>query len=203
MAPPEDAEAFRTRTRPCRYSKYKRRRVRSIMSSVPPAWEEYDRLIPSEVSPSFAEDFQSTHYLSRDVDALFVALDANFRLRRRAVSNNEQDPSLSKGWGYFVEDAAFKAYLTDHNNDVQEVCSHISDAPILTSIQKSTCSNHNAVNMADVKSKKGCDATGVGMVVCARHGMRLPNGIADLQYGERCIFLSTYFNGVCLFMSIN
>ena len=43
--------------------------------------------------------------------------------------------------------------------------------------------------MADVKSKKGCDATGVGMVICARHGMRLPNGIADLQYGERYIFL--------------
>ena len=125
------------------------------------------------------------HYLSRDVDALFVALDANFRLRRRAVSDNEHDPSLSKGWGYFVEDTAFKAYLTDHKSDVQEVCSHISDALILTSIQKSTCSNHNAVNMADVKSKKGCDATGVGMVVCARHGMKLPNGIADLQYGER------------------
>jgi len=106
--------------------------VRSIMSSMPPAWEEHDRLIPGEVSPSFAKDFQSTDYLSRDVDTLFVALDANFRLRRRAVSNNEHDPSLSKGWGYFVEDTAFKAYLTDHKNDVQEVCSHTSDTPILT-----------------------------------------------------------------------
>ncbi|KAI5982893.1 hypothetical protein EDC04DRAFT_2592209, partial [Pisolithus marmoratus] len=38
---------------------------------------------------------------------------------------------------------------------------------------------------ADMKKKKGCDATGIGMVVCARHGMRLPNGVADLQYGER------------------
>ena len=43
--------------------------------------------------------------------------------------------------------------------------------------------------MAEVKTKKGCDATGVGMVVCVRHGMRLLNGIADLQYGERYISL--------------
>ena len=43
--------------------------------------------------------------------------------------------------------------------------------------------------MAKVKTKKGCDATGVGMVICVRHGMRLPNGIADLQYGERCVAL--------------
>ena len=53
---------------------------------------------------------------------------------------------------------------------------------ILILVQKSACSNHNAVNMANVKSKKGCDATGVGMVVCARHGMRLPNGVVDLQF---------------------
>ena len=60
---------------------------------------------------------------------------------------------------------------------------------ILNLMQKSTCSNHNAVNMANVKMKKGYDVTGVSMVVCARHGMRLPNGVADLQYGEWCIVL--------------
>jgi hypothetical protein len=43
--------------------------------------------------------------------------------------------------------------------------------------------------MADVKAKKHCDATGVGMVVCARHSMKLPNGVADLQYRERCVVL--------------
>ncbi|KAI6046828.1 hypothetical protein EDC04DRAFT_2597920 [Pisolithus marmoratus] len=85
----------------------------------------------------------------RDVDALFVALDANFCLRHHAVSSNENDLSLSQGWAYFMEDRAFKAYLNDHKNNVQE---------------KSTCLNHNMVNMAEVKSKKGCDATGVGMV---------------------------------------
>ncbi|KAI5996558.1 hypothetical protein F5J12DRAFT_785353 [Pisolithus orientalis] len=108
----------------------------------------------------------------RDVDALFVALDANFCLRHCAVSNNENNLSLSQGWAYFVEDTMFKRYLSDHWHDIQE---------------KSMCSNHNVVNMADAKSKKGCNVTGIGMVVCARHGMRLPNGIVDLQYGERCV----------------
>ena len=64
----------------------------------------------------------STDYLYRDVDALFVALDANFRLRRRAVSNDQSDPSLSQGWAYFVEDTAFKKYLCDRKDDTQEAC---------------------------------------------------------------------------------
>ena len=54
-------------------------------------------------------------------------MDANFRLRRRAVSSNETDPSLSQGWAYFVEDNAFKKYLRDHKNDVQEVRSYMPD----------------------------------------------------------------------------
>ncbi|KIM66480.1 hypothetical protein SCLCIDRAFT_21951 [Scleroderma citrinum Foug A] len=114
----------------------------------------------------------------RDINALFVALDANFCLRCCVVSNNEINPSLSQGWGYFVEDTTFKAYLHDHKGNTQE---------------KSTCSNHNAVNMADVKMKKGCDVTGVGMVVCARHGMRLLNGVADLQYGEHYVNMDYAF----------
>lgn len=62
---------------------------------------------------------------------------------------------------------------------------HLTCLHILTLVQKSACSNHNEVNMANVKLKKGCDSTGIGMVVCARHGMRLPNGVVDLQFGER------------------
>ncbi|KAF8547239.1 hypothetical protein OG21DRAFT_1425225, partial [Imleria badia] len=46
--------------------------------------------------------------------ALFVSIDANFRLKRRAVSNDEVDPSLSRGWGYFVEDLSYQSYLREH-----------------------------------------------------------------------------------------
>ncbi|KAL4079737.1 hypothetical protein J3A83DRAFT_4185700 [Scleroderma citrinum] len=95
----------------------------------------------------------------RDLDVLFVALNANFCPRYCAVLNNECNPSLSQGWGHLVEESAFKAYLSDHNNHIQEYLQ------ILILDQKSTFSNHNAVNLADVKSKKGCDATGVGMLL--------------------------------------
>ncbi|KAF8833339.1 hypothetical protein BDN67DRAFT_1017670 [Paxillus ammoniavirescens] len=114
---------------------------------------------------------------------LFVALDANFRLKHRAVSKDKVDPGLSIGWVYFVEDKAYKAFLSLQKDYVQE---------------KSTCSSHNAVNMADMKSRKGLDATGVGMAVCARHGLKLANGVVDLQFGERYINMDYAFtSAIC------
>ncbi|KAG1852201.1 hypothetical protein F4604DRAFT_1883522 [Suillus subluteus] len=83
--------------------------------------------------------------------ALFVAIDANFRLKRRIVSKDSTDPGLSQGWAYF----------------------------------RSTCASHNAVNMADTKASQGLAATGVGTIDCTRHNMKLPNGVGDLQKGER------------------
>jgi hypothetical protein len=41
------------------------------------------------------------------------------------------------------------------------------------------------VNMADMKILKGLAATGIGTVDCARHDMKLANGVGDLQKGER------------------
>ncbi|KAG2128892.1 uncharacterized protein EDB93DRAFT_1095800, partial [Suillus bovinus] len=51
--------------------------------------------------------------------------------------------------------------------------------------QKSTCSSHNAVNMADTKYNYGLAATGLGTVDCACHNMKWPNAVGDLQKGER------------------
>ncbi|KAG2356874.1 hypothetical protein BDR07DRAFT_1453293 [Suillus spraguei] len=101
----------------------------------------------------------------------FLAIDANFRLKRRAVSSDETDPSLSQGWAYFVEEKSYKSDILDRIGDIQE---------------KSTCSNHNAVNMAETKSSQGLAAMGVGTVDCARHNMKRPNGVGDLQKGEKC-----------------
>jgi hypothetical protein len=41
--------------------------------------------------------------------------------------------------------------------------------------------------MADTKSNQGLAATGLGTVDCARHNMKLPNGVGDLLKGERYI----------------
>jgi hypothetical protein len=41
--------------------------------------------------------------------------------------------------------------------------------------------------MADTKASRGLAATGVGTVDCARHEMKLPNGVGDLQKGEKYV----------------
>lgn len=106
---------------------------------------------------------------------LFVAIDANFRLKQRAISKDSTNPGLSRGWAYFIEEAAYKSHLQQYSGKPQEVL--VSDVPsilCLTScVQKSTCSSHNTVNMADTKASQGLAATGVGTIDCARHNMKL------------------------------
>ncbi|KAG2058703.1 hypothetical protein BDR06DRAFT_980165 [Suillus hirtellus] len=92
--------------------------------------------------------------------ALFLAIDANFRLKRRMV----------QGWGYFIDESEYKWYLSTNSETLQE---------------KSNCVSHNAVNMADMKSSRGLAATGVGTMDCACHDMKLANGVGDLQKGEK------------------
>ena len=55
---------------------------------------------------------------------LFVAIDANFHLKRKAVLSNEVNPSLNRRWAYFVEEDTYKSYLARHAKEPQEV-SHI------------------------------------------------------------------------------
>ena len=53
-------------------------------------------------------------------------------------------------------------------------------------LQINTCgSSFHAVNQAHTKFSQGYAATGVGAVDCARHGFKRPNGVVDLQKGER------------------
>ena len=58
------------------------------------------------------------------------------------------------------------------------------DEPTFT--QTDTCgSSFNAISRAHTKYVKGYAVTGVGGVDCARHGFKRPNGVVDLQKGER------------------
>ncbi|KAG1884824.1 uncharacterized protein F5891DRAFT_1202417 [Suillus fuscotomentosus] len=77
---------------------------------------------------------------------LFLTIDANFCLKRWAVSSDKTDPSLSQGWAYVREETSYKSYISDRAGNVQE---------------KSTCLNHNAMNMADTKLSQGLAAMGV------------------------------------------
>lgn len=43
-------------------------------------------------------------------------------MKRKKVSNEELDPSLMGGYGYFVGEEGYQAHLASHAGDKQEVC---------------------------------------------------------------------------------
>ncbi|KAJ7431875.1 hypothetical protein B0H11DRAFT_2261289 [Mycena galericulata] len=100
---------------------------------------------------------------------LFLALDACFRLKRRLVSSQLKDPALGSGWSYLLEASPFHQYLLT-----------VTDQK-----EMSTCSGLAALDYANTKFSRGYAATGVAMGVCARHEFVQPNGVGDLQKGER------------------
>ncbi|KAF7361099.1 CxC2 domain-containing protein [Mycena sanguinolenta] len=100
---------------------------------------------------------------------LFLAQDCNFRLVNRDVSSSGKDPILGDGYGYFVNNEKYAEFLRGH----------VSEEEI------SSCSGFRALFLANRKHVKGLCTTGVGGVTCARHNMWRPNGIGDLQLGER------------------
>lgn len=57
----------------------------------------------------------------RWIYALFLAIDANFRLQRKVVSSDKVDPGLSNGWAFFVEEKKYKEHLAKHWDQKQEV----------------------------------------------------------------------------------
>ncbi|KAG2136341.1 uncharacterized protein EDB93DRAFT_1254002 [Suillus bovinus] len=117
-----------------------------------------------------------------------LAIDANFHLKHQAISSNTKDPGLSSGWGYFINENHYKAYIANSSAITQE---------------RSTCVSHNAVNMADMKISKGLAATGVGTVDCACHDMKLANGVGDLQKGERYVNMDyLVFSALSTFLSL-
>ncbi|KAG1850227.1 hypothetical protein DFJ58DRAFT_716845 [Suillus subalutaceus] len=103
--------------------------------------------------------------------ALFLAIDANFRLARKNVSLDQMDPGLNHGWAYFVEERQYKTFLTD----------------------KSTCASHNAVNLVETKNSWGLAATGAGTVDCLQHNFKWPCGVGDLQKGEKYVNMDYLF----------
>ncbi len=108
--------------------------------------------------------------------ALFIGIDANFRLKRKNVSNDTLDPGLSRGWAYFVEDTAYQAHVTSDE----------------TPVEKSSCVSHKAVNDADKRPAKGLLVNGVGTVECTRHDFKRPLSVGDLRHGERYGIATNY-----------
>ncbi|KAJ7033976.1 hypothetical protein C8F04DRAFT_957029 [Mycena alexandri] len=100
---------------------------------------------------------------------LLIAMDANFRLKNRLRANENEDLALRAGNGYFVEDTGYKQHLRTY---VAE-----KDA--------STCIAFTALLQKETRMTSGLQCSGVGGCVCARHGVIRPQGLGDLQKGER------------------
>ncbi|KAJ6548887.1 hypothetical protein B0H19DRAFT_1032024 [Mycena capillaripes] len=109
--------------------------------------------------------------------ALFLALDANFRMQRKDVSSEKSDPDLGNGLAFFGEVNAYMAHLEAHWHLPQP---------------KSTCVAHDAVNTPD-KEVRGTASSGIGTVDCARHNMKRPRAVGDLQQGERYLNMDWMF----------
>ncbi|KAJ7430891.1 hypothetical protein B0H11DRAFT_2262792 [Mycena galericulata] len=112
----------------------------------------------------------------RDVDPKFsylykliVAMDANFKLKNRIRANEHHDPSLGPGWGAFVEPKKYHKHLRKY----------VGEKDI------STCIAFAALMQKDTRNTAGLRVSGVGGCVCARHECMRPNGLGDLQKGER------------------
>ncbi|KAK7028741.1 hypothetical protein R3P38DRAFT_2937983 [Favolaschia claudopus] len=109
--------------------------------------------------------------------ALFLALDANFRLRRKDVSSEEKDPGLGDGWGFYCNVVKYMEHVRKHWKLEQE---------------RSHCVAHDAVDKPD-REARGTASSGIGAVDCARHNMKRPQAVGDLQLGERYINMDYMF----------
>ncbi|KAJ7473868.1 hypothetical protein B0H11DRAFT_1918683 [Mycena galericulata] len=112
----------------------------------------------------------------RDIDAkygflykLILAIDANFKLKNSIRANERYDPSLGPGWGAFVEPQAYRKHLKKY----------VAEKDI------STCIAFAALMQKETRNTAGLRVSGVGGCVCARHECMRPNGLGDLQKGER------------------
>ncbi|KAF7313390.1 CxC2 domain-containing protein [Mycena chlorophos] len=115
------------------------------------------------------EGWENARQQDQCLYTLFIAIDACFRLKRRMVSSFAKDPSLGAGAAYMVEWEPYRQFLLT----------------ITDQVEISTCTGFRALDYANTKFSRGYSVTGVGMCICARHEFVFPNGVADLQKGER------------------
>ncbi|KAG1736656.1 uncharacterized protein EDB91DRAFT_1249957 [Suillus paluster] len=85
---------------------------------------------------------------------LFIAIDANFRLKRKAVSSDNVNPQPQFWVGVFCQGGCIQI-VPGRSSQCETRVQHVS--------------------------------TGVGAVDCARHDMKLANGVRDLQKGEKYV----------------
>ncbi|KAJ8092812.1 hypothetical protein PM082_023641 [Marasmius tenuissimus] len=125
--------------------------------------------IPCRACPHPGKNMSEDWEKAPAEEHLYLAEDANFKQKARACPNNHQDPPLSPAAASWVPQELY----------MQEVAKHPKKHEI------SHCSSFSAIAQANTRKSKGLRATGIRSVTCARHGTFQPNGMGDLQKGER------------------
>ncbi|KAJ6475018.1 hypothetical protein C8R47DRAFT_986520 [Mycena vitilis] len=115
------------------------------------------------------ENWRNVDEKERYIYKLILALDANFKMKNHVRTNEHYDPSLGPGWGAFVEPKKYRKHLRKY----------VAEKDI------STCIAFAALMQKDTRNTAGLRVSGVGGCVCARHECMRPNGLGDLQKGER------------------
>ncbi|KAI6126959.1 hypothetical protein F5141DRAFT_1200632 [Pisolithus sp. B1] len=98
----------------------------------------------------------------------FSMTDGNFTAQHMKMNKPELDVALSDGKGYMVSEGPYQNHLQQS----------------LDSKERSTCSNHRAINAANI-NQSNLRSTGIGATACARHGCFVPHSVVDFQKGER------------------
>lgn len=75
---------------------------------------------PGKNLPSGGE-WRQVERSRRFLYALFLAIDANFRMKRKQVSSEEADPGLNNGVAFFSEVTAYMAHVREQWDVEQEV----------------------------------------------------------------------------------
>ncbi len=71
---------------------------------------------------------------SKWLDRLFIAVDANFCLKRFNISSKWHDPRLNKGFSYFIDDQIVDAHMATFGDKIPE--------------ETNMCNDHDAIKMA-------------------------------------------------------
>ena len=104
-------------------------------------------------------------------NTLFLGVNACFKLKLKDCGFN--DPDLGMGLAYMVSEGAYQKHLTATAHVIEPVSLHHFCGPDL-----------HAVNQAYTKNTQGYKVMGVAVVSCC-HAFVRPNGVVNLQKGER------------------
>ncbi|KAI6127050.1 hypothetical protein F5141DRAFT_1210355 [Pisolithus sp. B1] len=107
-------------------------------------------------------------WYDRDTIMRQYVMDGNFTAQHMKMNKPELDVALSDGKGYMVSELPYHSHLQQS----------------LYSKERSTCSNHRAINAANI-NKSNLQSTGIGATACAWHGCFVPHSVVDFQKGER------------------